>query len=113
MKNNIRIFVAVAAVALIAASGFAALSQQFVEFGKGPATHVMTKEEAARWKNIRSDAEAQAFIDLFWARRDPTPQTPVNEFREQFDARVKYADEKYPQARTRGAMTDRGKVVVI
>jgi GWxTD domain-containing protein len=100
-------------VALVAATAAAALSPQLADFGKGPAQWIMTKEEQAKWKTINDDAAAQAFIDLFWARRDPTPGTPQNEYREQFEQRVAAADKSFPQASVRGAMTDRGHVFII
>ena len=61
-----------------------ALSFEYLEWGRGPAHFLMTKEEAAQWKTISSDEDAKAFIALFWARRDPTPATPLNEYQEQF-----------------------------
>lgn len=113
MKSLSRVVVAVAALTMVAASGLAALSDQYVQFGKGPAIHIMTKDELAQWKNIKDDAAAQAFIDLFWARRDPSPSTPANEFRDDFDARVKYAAESFVRSRLKGSMSDRGKVLII
>jgi GWxTD domain-containing protein len=102
-----------AVVAAMAANGFAALSQKFADFGNGPAQWIMTKDEQSKWKTIKDDAEAQAFIDLFWARRDPTPGTPQNEFKDDFDQRVKYADDHFAHGRSRGAMTDRGRIVIV
>ena len=105
--------IAVALATLLAAVSAFALSDQYVQFGKGPAQWIMTKDEAAQWKKINSDADAQAFIDLFWAKRDTTPGTPDNEFREMFDTRVKYTDEHFTHGRTVGSMTDRGRVLIV
>ncbi|HET7434893.1 MAG TPA: GWxTD domain-containing protein [Thermoanaerobaculia bacterium] len=107
-----KILSAAAVIAVVAVSGYA-LTPEHQEFGTGPAQFLMTKDEAARWKSISSDADAQAFIDLFWAKRDPSPGTPRNEYREQFDARVKYADEHFAQTRRKGSVTDRGRVFVL
>src|SRR5712692_4149936 len=108
-----RMVLTAAVVAAMAMNGFAALSQKYLDFGNGPAQWIMTKDEQTKWKAIKDDAEAQAFIDLFWARRDPTPGTPANEFRDEFDVRVKYADDHFAHGKSRGAMTDRGRVVII
>ena len=95
-------------------SAFAALSEKYNDFGKGPAKWLMTRDEQKKWKSIQTDDEAQAFIDLFWARRDPTPGTFVNEYRQEFDARVKYARENYSHRITPdGAMSDRGHAVIV
>ena len=108
-----KLLIAATMVATTAVSSFAALNAQNAEWGKGPVQWIMTADEKAAWKNISNDADAQKFIDLFWARRDPTPSTPANEFRDAFEQRVKFADERYAQGRTRGSMTDRGRMTVI
>lgn len=79
----------------------------------GPLQFLLSKEEAAAWKNVKTDAEAQAFLDLFWARRDPSAGTPQNEYRDLIEQRIKYADEQFPETKTRGALTDRGKVFLL
>ena len=105
--------VLVASVVAIALAASASLSSSFVEWGKGPAQYLMTKDEQAQWKKINDDAAAQAFIDLFWARRDPSPGTPANEFKDDFDARVAAADKQFPQGHNKGSMTDRGHVFIL
>ncbi len=91
----------------------AQLGPKYADWGDGPAQHLMTKDEKKQWKAIHGDTEAAAFVELFWAKRDPTPDTPRNEFREAFDARVKFSDENFASHRLRGAMTDRGKVFIL
>jgi GWxTD domain-containing protein len=113
MKTKTRVFIVCALVGSLAVGAFAQLSSQNSEWGKGPVQHIFTEQEAAKWKTIRTDAEAQAFIDLFWARRDPTPATPANEFRQEFERRVDYADRQFAQGRKKGSMTDRGRVLIV
>jgi len=109
---KIRILLATALLS-ITASAFA-LSPEYNDFAQGPAQFLMTKQEAAQWKAIQSDDEAKAFIALFWARRDPTPGTALNEYHEQFDAAVAFADKTLGNGkRVRGAMTDRGKALIL
>jgi GWxTD domain-containing protein len=111
--NRTKVFLTAVAVSAMAVSGFAALSQKYADFGSGPAQFLMTKDEQAKWKSIQDDAAAQAFIDLFWARRDPSAATPENETHEAFDARVKYADDHFAHGKLKGSMTDRGKIFII
>ena len=113
MKATSRILIAAFAVAVVAVAAFAQPSAKYADFGKGPEQWIMTPQEQASWKQVKTDAEAQAFIDLFWARRDPTPGTPINEYRDNFDAAVKYADEHFGEGRRRGSLTDRGRVLVL
>src|SRR4051812_27216607 len=107
-----KILIAVA-IATAAVSAFAQLSPQTRDWGNSAVQFVMPPEEQAQWKAIKTDADAKAFIDLFWAKRDPSPATPRNEFRENFDAAAKYADEHFAQGRTKGSLTDRGKVLIL
>jgi len=108
-----RKFLIAVAIATAAVSAFAQLSPQYADWGKGPVQFLMTPEEQTKWKSIKNDADASAFVDLFWARRDPTPATPVNEFKTNFDSAVKYADEHFTQGRTRGGLSDRGKILIL
>jgi GWxTD domain-containing protein len=98
---------------VLTTSAVAAVSPKFADWAQGPVRHLMTKEEAKTWKTLRSDDEAQAFIDLFWARRDPTPNTPRNEFREDFEARVDFAERNFGTATLSGALSDQGKVFIL
>lgn len=110
---KIRNLLTALAVTAVSATALADLSGQYLEWGKGPAQYLMTKEEAAQWKNVKSDQDAKAFIDLFWARRDPTPATPENEYRTEVEARITAADQQFNKEKVRGAMTDRGRTLVI
>ena len=101
------------ALTLTASAALGQLSQKYADWANGPVKHLMTKEEVQQWKDIHTDEAAIAFIDLFWAKRDPTPDTPRNEFHEAFDARVKAADEQFTSKHVRGAMSDPGKVLIL
>src|SRR5262249_37333701 len=60
-----------------------------------------------------SDEDADKFIALFWARRDPDPRTQVNEYKQLFDARVEQADKAFAIGKKRGALTERGKLFIL
>lgn len=110
---NFRQTVSCLLLVFVAASAYASLSPQYVDWGKSAVQHLMTRDEAKRWKEVKTDEEAQAFIDLFWARRDPTPRSPANEFKDGIEQRIKVADERFGQGKTKGSMTDRGKVFIL
>ncbi|MBV8519849.1 MAG: GWxTD domain-containing protein [Acidobacteria bacterium] len=107
-----RTFLSAALVAGLAGSAFA-LTSEHTDWGRGAVQFLMTHDEAAKWKTIQNDADADAFIALFWARRDPTPNTPRNEYREQIEERIRYADEHFGTGKTKGSMTDRGHALVV
>ncbi|HEX7828925.1 MAG TPA: GWxTD domain-containing protein [Thermoanaerobaculia bacterium] len=103
----------VTAVLMIAGVAEAGVSKAAQEWRKGPEKFLMTDEEERAWKSVQTDEAAAAFIDLFWVRRDPTAGTPRNEFREEFQRRVQYADLSFEEKRKRGALTDRGQVYIL
>jgi GWxTD domain-containing protein len=98
---------------LAATSGFAELSPKFKEWNAGPAQWIMTSDEKRAWRKVTTDSDAIHFIDLFWVRRDPSPGTAINEFRNEFESRVVWADKAYGEKRRRGALTDRGRVYIV
>ena len=101
------------AILFAASSSFGQLTGRYSDWAEGPVRHLMTRAEVKQWKAIQSDADAAAFIDLFWAKRDPTPATPRNEFREAFESRVALADQEFYNGAVRGSMSDRGKVLIL
>lgn len=105
--------IGVAVMAVVATLAVAQMTSKYADWAEGPVKHLTTPEETARWKTLRSDEEAKAFIDLFWARRDPTSDTPRNEVREEFDNRVLVADKHFTSPRMRGALSDPGKVLIL
>src|SRR5689334_14084062 len=105
---------AIVAVGISAAAiASAQMSKEKQEWPKTAVQFLMTKEEKAEWSQIKTDADADKFIKLFWLRRDPSPGTPQNEFQDEIEKRVKVADERMSQGKTKGSVTDRGKIVVI
>src|SRR5262252_376352 len=73
---------------------------------------IITDEELSAFKKLSNNAERDSFIEHFWQRRDPTPDTSENEFKEEHDRRLAYADEHYA-AGIRGRNTDRGRIYIM
>jgi len=70
---------------------------------------IMTDAERDVFKKLRSGADRDKFIQFFWRQRDPVPETPENEFRKEFDERVKFADLNFRSGTgQRGSRTERG-----
>ena len=74
---------------------------------------LMTKEEREVWQRLSDDAQRGEFIANFWSQRDPTPQTPDNEFRDEVERRIRYADGHFTADEKSGSATDRGLVFVL
>jgi GWxTD domain-containing protein len=103
---------AVVAFALFAPCADAQLGE-YQNWADGPEGLLLTKKEAKAWEDVKTEAEAEHFVELFWARRDPNLDTPMNEFRSEFAARTAYADENFATEDLRGALTERGKVLLL
>ena len=74
---------------------------------------ICTDQEGDDWADLRGDEEKQAFITAFWERRDPTPGTPDNEYRDIWMQRVNYANARFTGEGNPGYETDRGKFYII
>src|SRR3990172_5288629 len=57
--------------------------------------YILTGEEKEAFLHLNSDEEREQFIEQFWLRRDPTPDTVENEFREEHYRRIAYANERF------------------
>src|SRR5581483_11982639 len=74
--------------------------------------YIITPEEEAVFKQLSNDEERDQFIEQFWLRRDPTPDTPENEFKEEHYRRIAYANEHFASG-IPGWKTDRGRIYII
>ena len=83
------------------------------EWAEGPVRFLLSSEEKKQWAALKDSVARSEFIDKFWASRDPTPGTPENESRREFERRVAFADERFGQGEIHGSMTDRGMVFVL
>ncbi len=73
---------------------------------------IITDEEAKAFKQLSNDEERDAFIEQFWLRRNPEPDSPENEFREEHYRRIAYANEHFAAGRP-GWRTDRGRIYIM
>ncbi|HEX4605328.1 MAG TPA: GWxTD domain-containing protein [Candidatus Angelobacter sp.] len=73
---------------------------------------IITDEELSAFKKLTTNAERDVFIEGFWQRRDPTPDTAENEYKEEHYRRIAYANEHYA-AGMPGWRTDRGRIYIM
>jgi len=72
---------------------------------------IITDQELAAFKSLSNDEERDNFIESFWQRRNPNPDSPENEFREEHYARIAYANEHFAAGKP-GWRTDRGHIYI-
>ena len=75
-------------------------------------SYIITDEERSAFLKLSNDEERDQFIEQFWLRRDPTPDTEENEFKEEHYRRIAYANEHFA-AGIPGWKTDRGRIYVV
>jgi GWxTD domain-containing protein len=73
---------------------------------------IITDEEQKAFMLLSNDEERDQFIEAFWQRRDPTPDTEENEFKEEHYRRIAYANEHFA-AGIPGWKTDRGRMYIV
>src|SRR5499427_8453460 len=88
------------------------LSKPYKKWLDEDVTYIITDEERAAFKQLSNDEERDNFIEAFWQRRDPTPDTEENEFKEEHYQRIAYANEHFA-AGVPGWKTDRGRIYIV
>jgi GWxTD domain-containing protein len=73
--------------------------------------YIITKDEKKAFNQLKTDEERENFIENFWRRRDPNPDTEENEYREEYYERIAYAIEHYASG-IPGWKTDRGRTYI-
>ncbi len=74
--------------------------------------YIITAEERAAFKRLATDDEREAFVEQFWLRRDPSPDTTENEFKEEHYRRIAYANDRFSSGFP-GWKTDRGRMYIM
>ncbi len=88
------------------------LSKPYKKWLDEDVIYIITDEERAAFKQLSNDEERDNFIEAFWQRRDPTPDTEENEYKEEHYQRIAYANEHFA-AGVAGWRTDRGRIYIV
>ena len=88
------------------------LSKTYKKWLNEDVVWIITDQERAAFKQLSNDEERDNFIEAFWQRRDPTPDTEENEYKEEHYRRIAYANEHFA-AGIPGWKTDRGRIYIM
>ena len=88
------------------------LSSTYKKWLNEDVAYIIMPEEKQAFLKLSNDEERDQFIEQFWLRRDPTPDTEENEFKEEHYRRIEYANEHYA-AGVPGWRTDRGRIYIM
>src|ERR1700726_4175248 len=59
------------------------LTSPFKKWVDEDVAYIITDEERKAFQNLGTDEEREQFVEQFWLRRDPTPETEENEYKEE------------------------------
>jgi len=88
------------------------LKKAYKDWLEKDVTYIITDEERKAFKKLQTDDERERFIEEFWRRRDPDPDTDENEFKEEYYERIAYANEHFASG-IPGWKTDRGRIWIM
>ncbi|PYV48587.1 MAG: GWxTD domain-containing protein [Acidobacteria bacterium] len=73
---------------------------------------IISDEERKAFMQLSNEEEREKFIEAFWDRRNPNPDSEDNEFKDEHYRRIEYANEHFPAGKP-GWMTDRGRIYIV
>src|SRR2546422_11644372 len=88
------------------------LKKAYKDWVEKDVAYIITDEESKAFKKLQTDDERERFIEEFWRRRDPDPDTDENEFKEEYYERIAYANEHFASG-IPGWKTDRGRIWIM
>ncbi len=97
----------------LSGSEFALMTSEECDDLMSKARYIATDVEQSRYKKLDSLKAKQQFLYNFWLTRDNDPNTPINEFKEDYIKRVEYANLHFKLNKKQGYLTDRGRVLLI
>ena len=88
------------------------LSEVYTKWLSEDVVYIITTEEERYFRRLKSDEERERFIEEFWLRRDPTPDTDENEYRKEHYERIAFANQDFTADGVPGWRTDRGRIFI-
>ena len=83
------------------------------DWAEGPVRLLLSANDERAFNRLSDPISRSEFVTAFWKSRDPKPETPENEFREEFEKRVSFSNARFTQGETAGSLTDRGMVFIL
>ena len=87
------------------------LASGYIRWIQEDVAYIITDEERRAFNQLGTDDEREQFVEQFWLRRDPTPDTVENEYKEEHYRRIAYSNEHFASG-IPGWRTDRGRIYI-
>ena len=88
------------------------LERHYKKWLQEDVAYIIMGEERDAFKHLNTEEEREQFVEQFWLRRDPTPDTIENEYREEHYRRIAYANERFASG-IPGWKADRGRIYIM
>lgn len=88
------------------------LDSQYKKWLDQDVVYIISSEERSAFLHLSTNEEREQFIEQFWQRRNPDPESPENTFKEEHYRRIAYANERFASG-IPGWKTDRGKIYIM
>jgi GWxTD domain-containing protein len=88
------------------------LSKEYQRWLNEDVAYIITDDERKAFKQLSNDEERDKFIEAFWDRRNPNPDSEENEYKDEHYRRIEYANEHFA-AGVPGWKTDRGRIYIV
>src|ERR1700733_6573190 len=88
------------------------LDSQYKKWLNEDVIYIITPEEKNAFLHLSTNEEREQFIEQFWQRRNPDPDSPENTFKEEHYRRIAYTNEHYASG-IPGWKTDRGRIYIM
>jgi GWxTD domain-containing protein len=87
------------------------LDSQYKKWLDEDVVYIISTEERNAFIHLQTNEEREQFIEAFWQRRNPDPDSPENTFKEEHYRRIAYANEHFASG-VPGWKTDRGRIYI-
>ena len=87
------------------------LDSQYKKWLDEDVVYIISPEERNAFIHLQTNEEREQFIEAFWQRRNPDPDSPENTFKEEHYRRIAYANEHFASG-VPGWKTDRGRIYI-
>ncbi|MBC7364034.1 MAG: GWxTD domain-containing protein [Candidatus Aminicenantes bacterium] len=90
------------------------LPEKYRQWLEEEVVYIISQKEKEVFLSLENDRQRDMFIEAFWKQRDPNPNTPENEFKEEHYRRIKYANQHFgKESPEPGWKTDMGRIYII
>lgn len=93
-------------------SEYAAMREELVNLDFNLTFYLRTENEKKAFESMTNLNDKRKFMYEFWRRRDSNPNTPQNEFKQEYVKKILEANQLFKEPFKEGWKTDRGRIYV-